>query len=165
MTDRVTPEVRSRIMSKIRSRNTGPELLVFRELSRHGIRFRRHYRPIPGTPDLAQPSRRIAVFIDGSFWHGYRYPLWRHKLPSQFWRDKIERNRLRDRRNFARLRRQGWLVLRVWEHQLKRRPDACFERLIRVMRHRPHALTIHLPRSRHPTVLETSSVVRDNLKR
>ena len=152
MADRVSKEVRSRIMSRIRSRDTGPELLVFRELSRCGIRFRRHCRQVAGTPDLAQPSLRVAVFIDGSFWHGYRYPLWRHKLPSQFWQDKIERNRLRDRRNFARLRRQSWLVLRVWEHQLKRQPDACFERLIRIMRHRPRAMAVHLPRPRHPSV-------------
>ncbi|MFH2062644.1 MAG: very short patch repair endonuclease [bacterium] len=147
MTDRVTPEIRSRIMSRIRSRNTKPELFVFRELHRCGINFCRHYRAAHGTPDLAQPGRRIAIFIDGSFWHGYRYPSWRHKLPSQFWRDKIERNRSRDRRNFARLRRQGWLVMRVWEHQLKREPEACINRLVTVLRCRPHATVVH--RRRH----------------
>ena len=69
------------------------------------------------------PRRKIAVFIDGDFWHGYRYPQWSQKLPSAFWREKIERNRARDRRNFAKLRRHGWRVLRVWEHKLMKSPD------------------------------------------
>ncbi len=80
--------------------------------------------------------RKVAVFIDGGFWHGYRYPQWRHKMPSQFWRDKIERNRARDRRNFAKLRRHGWLVVRIWEHQLHEDRDACIERIISAMRSR-----------------------------
>jgi len=136
MADRVSPAVRSAIMSKIRSRNTGIELLVFRELRRRKICFQKHYRRAFGTPDVAWPKRRVAVFIDGAFWHGYRYPQWRDKLPSQFWRDKIERNRARDRRNFAKLRRNGWLVLRVWEHQLKRDTDAAIERILAAVRSR-----------------------------
>lgn len=105
-------------MSRIRNKDTGIELLVFGRLRRAKIHFHRHYRRAPGTPDIALPKRKIAVFVDGDFWHGWRYPSWRGKLPSKFWRDKIERNRARDRRNFAKLRRQGWRVLRVWEHDL-----------------------------------------------
>jgi DNA mismatch endonuclease, patch repair protein len=82
----------------------------------------------------------VAVFIDGSFWHGYRYPQWCHKMPSQFWRDKIERNRTRDRRNFAKLRRRGWLVVRVWEHQLRNDSDACIDRIVKAMRSRDHLM-------------------------
>lgn len=117
-------------MSRIRSKNTKPELLVFRALRRRGIYFQKHYRRAPGSPDVAWPMRRVAVFIDGNFWHGYKYPQWKHKLPSDFWRRKIERNRARDQRNFRRLRRDGWTVIRIWEHQLKRDPEACIERIV-----------------------------------
>lgn len=117
-------------MAAIKSRDTGIEQTVFRALRRAGIGFQRHYRRVPGSPDVARPARRLAVFIDGDFWHGYRYPAWRHKLPSAFWREKIERNRVRDRRNFAKLRRQGWRVLRVWEHELQRHPDQALEGIV-----------------------------------
>ena len=120
MADRFSREVRSAIMSRIRSKNTGIEVLVFRELRARGIYFQKHYRFAAGTPDVAVPKKKIAVFIDGDFWHGYRYPAWKRKLSSEFWRAKIERNRQRDIRNFRTLRRQGWHVLRVWEHQLKK---------------------------------------------
>lgn len=123
MADRVSKEVRSRIMSRIKGKNTSLELLVFGELRRRQVYFRKHYRRCRGCPDVAVPGFKVAVFIDGDFWHGWRYPVWRHKLPSEYWRTKIERNRARDRRNFAALRRDGWSVLRVWEHQLRRQPD------------------------------------------
>ena len=112
------------------------ELAVFRALSAAGIRFRRHYRTVYGTPDIASPKKRIAVFIDGDFWHGYRYPAWKHKLRLKFWRDKIERNRARDRRNFAGLRRHGWKVLRIWEHDIKKDPKRAALRVIRLLRKR-----------------------------
>lgn len=130
MPDKFPKEVRSRIMAAIRSKNTGIECLVFRALRRAGLHFQRHYKKAAGSPDIALPKRRRAVFLDGSFWHGYRYPSWRHKLPSAFWREKIERNRARDRRNFAKLRRQGWRVLRVWEHELERHPEQTLERIL-----------------------------------
>ncbi|MFH1047033.1 MAG: very short patch repair endonuclease [Patescibacteria group bacterium] len=136
MTDRMAPDVRSRLMAKIRSKNTKIELLVFRALRQRKIYFQKHYRRAAGSPDVAWPKRKVAVFIDGCFWHGYRYPQWQHKLPSQFWRDKIERNRARDRRNFSALRRHGWLVLRIWEHQLHRQPAVCIERIISAVRSR-----------------------------
>ncbi len=129
MPDRFSKDVRSRIMSRIRAKNTGIEKTVFRGLRAYGVYFRRHYRGARGTPDIAVPSRKLAVFIDGDFWHGYRYPLWRRKLPSAFWRTKIERNRARDRRNFAALRRSGWRVLRVWGHEVQRDPFAAIRRV------------------------------------
>jgi DNA mismatch endonuclease (patch repair protein) len=130
MPDKFSKEVRSAIMSRIRSKNTGIEMLVFRELRRRGIRFQKHYRRVVGTPDVAVPKRKIAVFVDGDFWHGFRYPAWKRKLSSKFWTAKIERNRRRDRRNFAKLRREGWRVMRVWEHQLKKKNQAeAFDRI------------------------------------
>ena len=106
-------------MASVKGKNTDIELLVFRELRRRGVRFRKHYRWAPGTPDVAFLPSKVAVFIDGDFWHGYRYPAWRKKIKSTFWRNKIESNRARDRRNFARLRGKGWRVLRFWGHQVR----------------------------------------------
>jgi DNA mismatch endonuclease (patch repair protein) len=117
-------------MSRIKSKNTKIEVFVFRELRRAGVHFQKHYKRCPGRPDVCVPSRKLAVFIDGDFWHGYRYPAWKHKLPSEFWTNKIERNRARDRKNFSRLRRSGWRVMRVWEHELQRHADQTTERII-----------------------------------
>jgi len=119
MADKFDKETRSRIMAAIPSTNTSPERVVFREIRKQNIHFQRHYKKALGTPDLAIPSRKIAVFIDGDFWHGFRYPVWKGRLRNSFWRKKIERNRKRDKLYHGRLRRMGWKVLRVWEHQLK----------------------------------------------
>ncbi|MDD5251417.1 MAG: very short patch repair endonuclease [Patescibacteria group bacterium] len=133
MPDKFSKEVRSRIMSCIRGTNTGIEMTVFRYLRSRRIYFRKHYKLAAGRPDVSVPSRRIAVFIDGDFWHGYRFPAWRAKLP-EYWQKKIAGNRARDRRNFAKLRRDGWLVVRVWEHSLKRRPEETLRFIATVMR-------------------------------
>lgn len=106
-------------MSRIRPKGTKPELIVFRYLRAQKIHFQKHYRRVPGSPDVAVPSRKIAIFIDGDFWHGWQFPRWKHKLPAKYWQAKIEANIARDKRTFAKLRRQGWKVIRVWEHQLK----------------------------------------------
>jgi DNA mismatch endonuclease (patch repair protein) len=83
---------------------------------------------LPGKPDFVFPRARLIVFIDGDFWHGWRFPQWRDKL-QPYWREKIERNRRRDRRNMQALRRCGWKVLRVWEHQLQRDPEKVLQRI------------------------------------
>jgi len=110
---------RSQIMSQIRGKNTKLEVFVFKELVKKGVQFRRHYSAAEGCPDIAIPSAKKAVFIDSDFWHGWQFPRWRSKLSSQFWVNKIEKNRKRDRQVSANLRRQGWEVLRVWSHELK----------------------------------------------
>lgn len=117
--DTVDRATRSRIMASVRAKNTNIEVLVFRELRRRGVKFRKHYRRLRGTPDVAFPQSKVAVFIDGDFWHGYRYPAWRKKITAGYWRLKIESNRARDRKTFAQLRRKGWKVIRVWGHQIK----------------------------------------------
>jgi DNA mismatch endonuclease, patch repair protein len=129
MPDKFSPEVRSRIMSKIRSKNTQPELKVFRALTKKGIYFQRHHKLTFGSPDVCLPKRKIAVFIDGNFWHGYRYKQWRNRLGSDFWRVKIEKNMSRDRKNFRKLRKEGWKVLRVWEHQLNHNEEETITRI------------------------------------
>lgn len=130
--DTVDRATRSRIMASVKGKNTGIELTVFRELAKRGLKFRRHYKPVAGTPDIAFPKLKVAIFIDGDFWHGYRYPVWRRKIKSRFWRDKIETNRTRDRKNFAKLRRDGWKVMRIWEHELKRDPTRVISKLMKI---------------------------------
>src|SRR5262249_9005086 len=94
-----------------------------------GIAFQRHAKALPGRPDFIFPGARLAVFVDGDFWHGWRFPLWQHKLSSK-WAAKIASNRARDKRNFRQLRRSCWLVLRLWEHQIERSPEDCANRII-----------------------------------
>ncbi len=110
MADRLTRAQRSYNMSRIRGFDTSLEVAVRRELRRFGLRFKANVMSLPGRPDLVFPSAKLIVFIDGDFWHGFRYPTWKRRLP-QFWRRKIERNRARDLRNFAALRRRGWRVV------------------------------------------------------
>jgi len=121
MADIYSKAKRSAIMAGIRSKNTEPERVVFLYLRMSGITFRRHYSRVPGRPDVAIPSKRRALFIDGDFWHGWRFPAWAAKLPNNWWREKIAANIRRDKRTFALLRRRGWRVMRVWGHQLSNR--------------------------------------------
>jgi DNA mismatch endonuclease (patch repair protein) len=116
-------------MSRIRGFDTSLEVAVRRELRRRGFRFKTNVMSLPGRPDVVFPSARLIVFIDGDFWHGFRYPAWKRRLP-RFWKLKIERNRARDLRNFATLRRRGWRVIRLWEHQVKGDFTACVSRIV-----------------------------------
>jgi len=118
----MSPETRSAVMSRIRGRNTGPEQTVGTMLSDLGLFPELHVRDLPGRPDFVFRDSRIAIFVEGDFWHGWRFPAWRLKL-SEKWENKIAANRLRDSRNHSRLRRAGWKVVRIWEHQLEFNPD------------------------------------------
>lgn len=129
MGDRLTQEQRSALMSRVRSFDTAPERIFRSALHQRGLRFRKHVASLPGRPDVVFSSARVAVFVDGRFWHGYRLPRWKAALPP-FWQEKIEKNRRRDRRNFARLRRAGWIVIRIWDHDLDRRLGACVDRVV-----------------------------------
>ena len=110
-------------MSSIRSRNTGPERVLGPLLWRSGLRYRKHVALIRGKPDFVFSGPRVAVFVDGDFWHGWQFWRWRHKLEPRYWRPKIAGNIARDKRNRAALRRSGWLVVRVWDHQLAASPE------------------------------------------
>lgn len=133
MADRFTPERRSYNMSRIRGFGTSLEVAVRRELRRCGLRFKANVMSLPGRPDLVFPSARLVVFIDGDFWHGFRYPAWKRRLPL-YWKRKIERNRARDVRTLAKLRRRGWRVVRIWEHQVKRDLATCVQRILVALR-------------------------------
>lgn len=117
MADNLTKAQRSHCMSRVKSKDTLLERRVRSELHRRGYRFRKHVSTLPGTPDIVFPAQRVAVFIDGDFWHGWCYPRWREKI-SPFWQQKIEKNRDRDQRNFRKLRAMKWTVIRTWQHQL-----------------------------------------------
>jgi len=121
----MTPEQRSRAMKRVKLKDGPLEKLVQRELRAKGLKFRRHIRELPGKPDIVFPKERVAVFVDGDFWHGWRLPAWEHKL-SKFWRDKLRANRARDQRNFRRLRTNGWKVIRIWQHELVRENESRF---------------------------------------
>ena len=121
---------RSRVMSRIRGRDTGPERTMARLLADVGLPVEVQARDLPGRPDFVFRRYRIAIFVEGAFWHGWRFPAWRHKL-SVRWETKIEQNRSRDRRNHQALRRRGWKVMRFWEFQLEREPELCLERVLK----------------------------------
>jgi len=122
MPDVVSPAVRSRMMSGIKASNTRPELLVRHNLHRLGFRYNLHDRKLPGTPDLAFPQFRAVIFVHGCFWHGHDCHLF--KMPatrSEFWQEKIERNRFVDIRSLAALNELNWRCATVWECALKGR--------------------------------------------
>jgi len=125
MPDHLTREQRSHAMKRVKLKDGSLENLVQRELRANGLRFRRHVRNLPGSPDIVFPCERVAVFVDGDFWHGWRLPAWEHKL-SKFWRDKLRANRARDQRNFRRLRADGWKVIRIWQHELRQKDETRF---------------------------------------
>lgn len=131
--DIVSREVRSKMMAAVRTKNTCLETSVCLAMKKRGVKFTKHCKFLPGTPDVVSLRGRRAVFVDGDFWHGYRYPVWKKKIKSEFWRKKIEENRRRDRRNFRRLRRLGWKVLRVWGHEIQKQPAKTFDKVYRFL--------------------------------
>jgi DNA mismatch endonuclease (patch repair protein) len=118
-------------MSRVGTKGTDLEKLVGSELRRRGLRFRKNVRTLPGKPDIIFVDAKVAVFIDGDFWHGYRFPTWEKTL-TKFWRNKIRKNRERDRRNFAELRRKGWRVIRLWQHNIKSDPASCIRKIVSI---------------------------------
>ena len=129
MTDVVTPEKRSWVMSRIRGSNTKIDLAMKDLLFKNKIKFEM-YPKIFGNPDFIIRRKKIVLFCDGDFWHGYKYQ--EKKKPSKkFWKDKIERNMERDARITRKLRRDGWSVLRFWEHDIEKKPEKCVRRIRR----------------------------------
>lgn len=134
MTDNMTPEQRSQTMSRIRKTDTKPELIVRRLCFARGLRYRKYDARLPGNPDLVFAGTRVVVFVDGDFWHGWQFHRWKHKLSSEYWKKKIRGNMERDRRNRALLRRDGWTVIRVWEHEVEADANACVNRVEKAVR-------------------------------
>jgi len=129
MPDNLTPEQRKRAMSRVKQQDTDLEVTIRSGLHKLGYRFRKNVRTLPGKPDVVFTKEKVAVFIDGDFWHGYRFPEWEHKV-SDFWKIKINRNRARDQKNFRKLRRMGWVVIRLWQHEIRKEPAVCIQQII-----------------------------------
>ncbi len=122
MADNHSKEIRSMNMSHIRSKNSKPEELVRKYLFSKGYRYRKNDRRYPGTPDIVLPKYKTVIFINGCFWHGHegcRYFVW-PKNNADFWRDKIENNVSRDKRDYDLLQQLGWNVIVIWECRLKK---------------------------------------------
>ena len=134
MTDRLTPQQRHYVMSRIHGKDTKPELLVRQWLWRHGYRYRLNVKSVPGKPDIVMRRYRTAIFVNGCFWHGHFVEFsvegleFREdgsrccKIPEtnrEFWVNKIRRNQERDQRNYQVLHDNGWQVIVVWECQLQ----------------------------------------------
>lgn len=129
MPDTYPPEVRSRVMARVRGRDTGPELALRRAMHRRGLRgWRCHRAGLPGKPDVAFGRARLAVFVDGGFWHGHPSKWWPGRS-GDYWDAKIARNMERDRAADAALAALGWRVLRLWDFDVKRDPDAAAGRV------------------------------------
>ena len=115
-------------MQKVKLKDGPLETAVRSALWRRGWRFRKHVKKLPGNPDVVFTKAKVAVFIDGDFWHGYDFDSWKDKL-KPFWRDKIETNMARDQRNFSLLAEAGWVVVRLWGHEVKKDLDGCIQRV------------------------------------
>ena len=130
--DTVSSETRSRVMAKVHSkRNRSTEWKIRAALIRKGVRgWRLNAEDVPGRPDFSFPAQQVAVFLDGCFWHGCRKC---QRIPSSntdYWDAKIRRNRLRDRRVSAALRKSDWRVLRIWEHDITRSPADVIQKIL-----------------------------------
>lgn len=111
-------------MSRVKGRDTGPELALRRALWALGVRgWRCHRRDLPGKPDVSFTRARLAVFVDGGFWHGHPSKYWPGRT-SPYWDEKIARNQARDERVNAELRAQGWTVVRLWDFEVEADPRA-----------------------------------------
>ncbi len=133
MTDNLTPGQRRYCMSRVRGKDTRPEVAVRSALHRRGLRFRKHVATLPGKPDVVFSRARVAVFVDGGFWHGYGLETWGPSV-SDFWREKIGRTIERDREVDRQLSELGWIVIRLWQHEIKRDLDGCIERVTATVR-------------------------------
>lgn len=105
-------------MANITSKGSSIETAVFELLSACPLRFETHAADLPGKPDIAFRDVKLAVFLDGGFWHGYRFSEWKDKL-KPYWKNKISNNIKRERRNRKLLRESGWIVLRSWQREIK----------------------------------------------
>ncbi len=120
MADVHTPEIRSYNMSRIRNKDTKPELIVRKFLFSNGYRYRLHDKRLPGKPDIVLPRYKTVIFIHGCFWHGHDCKYFvLPKTNTEWWLEKITGNKLRDVENYRKIRQRGWRVLVIFECELK----------------------------------------------
>ncbi|MFA6364309.1 very short patch repair endonuclease [Methanoregula sp.] len=133
MTDVLTREQRTFNMSKIRGKNTGPEVKLRKLLWSQGIRgYRIHYN-LPGKPDIVFTKKKIAIFIDGCFWHKCPVCFQVPETRKEFWMKKIYSNVERDKKVNEQLKVEGWTVMRFWEHDIRKKPDNVIKKIKKKM--------------------------------
>ena len=130
---RVSAE-RSNLMRKIKSDKTTPEILLQRALRKEKIKFKKHCSMLAGKPDVVLVDKKIAIFVDGEFWHGYRWEEKKKKIKNNraYWIPKIERNIARDRQNNKKLKKLGWQVIRFWQHQIIEDVQKCIQKIKKI---------------------------------
>ena len=129
MTDVLTPEQRRKNMSHIHSKNTSPELKLRKLLWDSGIRgYRIHYH-LPGKPDIVFTKKKVVIFVDGCFWHKCPVCLRPPAINTKFWNEKLQKNVERDLRINSDLQSAGWVVLRFWEHEIRKSPEDVLTRI------------------------------------
>lgn len=129
--DVLTPDQRSYNMSRIRSVNTQPEIKIFTELDKLEKGYKKHYS-IPGKPDIVFPEKKIAVFIDGEFWHGRYLRKIKTRL-SDYWIKKITNNIKRDKKIRNQLKKEGWIVLRLWGDDIEKNLEKEFSKILKIL--------------------------------
>ncbi|MEL0455000.1 very short patch repair endonuclease [Flavobacteriaceae bacterium SZ-1-7] len=127
-----TTQKRSKIMSKIKGKNTKPELQFRKALWKRGVRYRVDSKKLPGKPDVSIKKYKLAIFIDGEFWHGYNWDERKKTIKSnrRFWVPKIERNMQRDAEVNLQLKEMGYTVFRFWEHEIKKDLEKCLNDIL-----------------------------------
>jgi DNA mismatch endonuclease, patch repair protein len=133
MPDKFDKKTRSSIMSRIRSEDTALEVNFRKALWAGGLHYRTHYKTSVGKPDIVFPSKKVVIFVDGDFWHGYNWKKLGKVPPKGFWQEKIERNIRRDEMQTRQLRKEGWIVLRFWEHDIEKHLDRCINKVKRAL--------------------------------
>jgi len=118
-------------MKKIRLKNTQPEMILRKELTKLGLRYRLHSANLPGKPDLVLNKFKLVIFIDGEFWHGFEWKKKKPRIKSNrdYWIPKIERTIERDKENVKKLNELGFVVFRFWEQQIKKDLDSCVRQI------------------------------------
>lgn len=133
VTDVLTKEQRHKNMQRITCKDTKPELLLRKEIWKAGLRYRKNYSKLVGKPDIVITKYKIAIFVDGDFWHAHNHldnPGEQIKTNSGFWKKKLRENVERDREINSVLVNQGWLVLRFWESDIKKNISKCVNEIL-----------------------------------
>ena len=131
--DVLTPSQRSYNMKRIPSKDTKPEVQLRKALWRRGLRYRKNYRFLPGSPDIALAHQKIAIFVDGDFWHAkdhQEHPGEQIRTRPEYWVPKLTRNVEHDKEVNDALTEAGWLVLRFWESDIKKDLNGCVNKIL-----------------------------------